>query len=260
VLMVHGLTQNGRTFDVLAQYLCGKFGYTCICPDMLGRGKSSWADDPSLYNYDTYLNDVATLISVLDVEKLYYVGISMGGLIGINLVSHRCSPVTKIVINDIGPFVPKEAQKRIGSYLGKTMTFSNRQECQDHLSKIWEPFKLSGETLSYVVDIVTVQEQNSVRLHYDPQIAKAFAPYIAGELEYADLDITPVWNKIDTKLPIMLVRGETSDLLLPNVVQQMKAGRESNFVFMEIPGVGHAPMFFSLEEATAIAEFLNRTF
>ena len=127
--------------------------------------------------------------------------------------------------------------------------------------------------MSHLLKSVAVQETDKVfiswnpklifqvRLHYDPQIAKAFSPKDGQEVVYNDLDLFPViWDKIPLDLPIMLVRGETSDLLLPETVQKMQVGREKNFKFLEIEGVGHAPMFISRLEVESIAEFLNTEF
>jgi len=258
VLLVHGLTQNSHTFDVLAEYITGKLRYRCICPDVVGRGNSSWMTDPANYSYEQYVRDIGTLITFLDSSKLFYFGTSMGGLIGIMAASYENCPIQKLVINDIGPFCPKEALGRIGSYVGKNMTYEKIEDCRDYLAKIWAPFGLSGEVFTYILSHVAVQEQNKVRLHYDPAIAFVYEPYTSGKLEWADLDICPLWNKIIKDLPIMVIRGQNSDVLLPKTVDFMRSGRESQFTFLEVPNVGHAPMLFTVEEAKPIANFLSQ--
>src|SRR5690349_9297359 len=80
VICIHGLTRNSRDFDYLAHELSSDF--YVICPDMAGRGKSSWLEDRSFYNYLTYMNDIGRLLGSLDIDKTHWIGTSMGGLIG----------------------------------------------------------------------------------------------------------------------------------------------------------------------------------
>ena len=47
LICVHGLSRNGRDFDVLAQALAAD--YRVICPDIVGRGRSDWLRDAANY-------------------------------------------------------------------------------------------------------------------------------------------------------------------------------------------------------------------
>jgi pimeloyl-ACP methyl ester carboxylesterase len=67
LICVHGLTRNGRDFDVLANALASD--YRVVCPDVVGRGRSDrlfFADD---YALPVYANDVMTLIARLGVDR-----------------------------------------------------------------------------------------------------------------------------------------------------------------------------------------------
>src|SRR5690242_14521284 len=85
VVCVHGLTRNGRDFDVLAQALSAS--HRVICPDMPGRGRSDWLSHPADYGYPVYMSVAAALIARLAVETVDWVGTSMGGLIGMLLAA-----------------------------------------------------------------------------------------------------------------------------------------------------------------------------
>ena len=113
---VHGLTRSGRDFDMLAGAL-GEQGRV-VCPDVAGRGASDWLSNPKDYIYPTYLGDMAGLMSHIGAERVDWIGTSMGGLIGMMLAATPATPIRKLVINDIGPFIPKEALLRIGRYVG----------------------------------------------------------------------------------------------------------------------------------------------
>jgi pimeloyl-ACP methyl ester carboxylesterase len=72
VVCVHGLTRQGRDFDVLARALLDK--RRVVCPDLPGRGESGWLDNPALYQVPQYVADVVTLLARLRARRLSWVG------------------------------------------------------------------------------------------------------------------------------------------------------------------------------------------
>ena len=107
LVCVHGLTRNGRDFDPLAYRLAER--YRVACPDMPGRGRSEWLAQPQDYGYPVYLADAAALIARLGVDQVDWVGTSMGGLIGMMLAAQPSTPIHRLVLNDVGPFIPQSA-------------------------------------------------------------------------------------------------------------------------------------------------------
>eukprot|EP01127_Copromyxa_protea_P023657 TRINITY_DN8946_c0_g1_i1.p1 TRINITY_DN8946_c0_g1~~TRINITY_DN8946_c0_g1_i1.p1 ORF type:complete len:302 (-),score=56.24 TRINITY_DN8946_c0_g1_i1:12-917(-) len=253
IVMVHGLTSNSKSFDVLAEYLTAKLGHKCICPDVVGRGNSSWLADPLEYNYERYVADIATLISSLHTEELYYVGTSMGGIIGMFLSACPGVPFKKMVINDIGSFVPKEALERIGNYVGKNMVWEDHQKLKEYVDTIYKPFGLSGDAMEYIFSAYTVHESDLIRFHYDPKIAYIFSQ----NKEWKDLDLSPFWNNIDKGLPVLIIHGINSDILSAETISKMKEGREETTESFTVENVGHAPMLFDLIEVERITAFLQ---
>ena len=113
VVCVHGLTRNGRDFDHLAAALAGA-ERRVICPDLPGRGQSERLHDSSDYVLPQYCNDVTVLMAALDAMEFDWVGTSLGGLIGMVLAALPGSPIRRIVINDIGPYLPWAGLLRLG--------------------------------------------------------------------------------------------------------------------------------------------------
>ena len=105
LVCVHGLTRCARDFDTFARAMADR--YRVICPDVAGRGHSDWLSDPMAYQIPQYVSDMVTLIARLDVEKVDWVGTSMGGLIGLALAAQPNTPVAKLVLNDAGAVVTK---------------------------------------------------------------------------------------------------------------------------------------------------------
>src|SRR6516164_3807630 len=132
VICVHGLTRNGRDFDYLARTLEGD-GRQVFCPDIVGRGKSDWLANPAYYNYPQYLTDMTALIARTGTESVDWVGTSMGGLIGMLLATQANTPVRRLVINDVGPFLPLIALKRIGAYVGQSPVFNDLEGVEKYM-------------------------------------------------------------------------------------------------------------------------------
>ena len=138
LVCVHGLTRNGRDFDALAAALAD--GYRVVCPDVVGRGASDWLADKSGYGYPQYLNDMAALLAHLDADDVHWVGTSMGGLIGMMLAAQPGTPVTRLVMNDVGPFIPAPALERIAAYVGLNPKFASVEELDAYLRDVYAPF------------------------------------------------------------------------------------------------------------------------
>lgn len=248
VLCVHGLTRNSRDFDFLASAL--ERDYCVVCSDMPGRGKSDWLTHAGDYGYPNYMMAITALLARLDVEQVDWVGTSMGGLLGMMLAAQPRSPIRRLVINDIGPFLPKEALQRLAVYVGADPRFATLEELEAYLREIHAPFgPLADAQWRFLAEHGHRQlPEGGFGLHYDPKIGDALRnrPIEDGKLWH-------VWEKV--RCPVLLIRGTESDLLLTDTVAQMCHGR-SNIEVVEIPGVGHAPLLASAMEIDAIVRWL----
>ena len=121
VVCVHGLSRQGRDFDRLAAFLA-QHDYRIICPDLPGRGRSDWLKDPDEYGLPQYCVDMTVLLASLHAESVDWIGTSLGGLIGMVMAALPGSPIRRLVVNDIGPFLPWSALYRIGTYLRQMPT------------------------------------------------------------------------------------------------------------------------------------------
>lgn len=249
LVCVHGLTRNGRDFDTLAQALCDR--YRVICPDIPGRGRSDWLSVKEDYGYPLYCADMAALISHLDVESVHWVGTSMGGLIGMLLSAQPGSPVKRLVMNDVGPLIPKAALERIISYVGNDPRFASMQALEGYVREVYSPFgPLSDSQWRNLVESSARKTgDGDFGLNYDPAIS---TPLKMMPLE--DVDLWPVWDKVSC--PVLLIRGQTSDVLLAETAAEMQ-GRGPKVDFIEIEGTGHAPMLMSERQIAMVSDWLT---
>src|SRR5271169_3312913 len=139
-LCVHGLTRNGRDFDYLAAALA-KGGRRVVCPDLPGRGRSEQLRDHSDYVLPQYCGDMTVLIAAIGSAEIDWVGTSLGGLIGMVLAALPGSPIRRMVINDIGPYLPWAGLRRLGNNLDEAPKgFKTIEAAELYLRRVLAPF------------------------------------------------------------------------------------------------------------------------
>ncbi|HUH94475.1 MAG TPA: alpha/beta hydrolase [Casimicrobiaceae bacterium] len=249
VVCVHGLTRNGRDFDTLAASLSDRF--RVLCPDMPGRGESEWLADANDYTFPTYLTALTALLAHARVERVAWIGTSMGGLLGMILAAQKASPVTRLVVNDIGPVIEPAALARIAGYVGLDPTFATFGELEAHIREVSAPF--GALTDAQWRELATTTSRRTVdgrwQLKYDPGIA---VPFKSSASPGGDLWV--VWDAI--ACPTLLLRGAQSDLLSSATAAAMRT-RGPAPRLIEFAGVGHAPMLLTAEQIAPVAKFLE---
>ncbi|WGS48757.1 alpha/beta hydrolase [Paraburkholderia sp. D15] len=251
LVCVHGLTRSGRDFDRLAAQFAGT--YRVVCPDVAGRGLSSWLANPNFYSVPQYVADMVTLIARLNVETVDWFGTSMGGLIGMALAGLPDTPIRKLLLNDVGPHLEPVAVKRIGDYLGKPVRFDTLQQGVDYAASLAQSFgPLSADDWREINTPLLHEQDGAWLLRYDPRIA---VPFAAITEEAAKLGEAALWHSLASfQGPVLVVRGEQSDLLSRETVAKMvETGRAVSSV--EIAGVGHAPAFLSPDQIDVARQF-----
>jgi pimeloyl-ACP methyl ester carboxylesterase len=256
LLCVHGLTRCGRDFDDLARALAGN--YRVICPDVVGRGRSDWLRDKNLYGIPQYCADMATLLAQVDgqrpIETLHWVGTSMGGLIGMALAAQAQTPISRLVLNDVGPVVTAVSIQRIGEYVGKAPQFDSLAQAEAFVRAVSASFgpHTDAQWRQLTEHVVRSRADGCVEFCYDPDISVTFRQ-IAEASGGKDMELWPVYDAI--KCPTLLSRGADSDLLTRETAQAMTA-RGPAAKLIEFAGVGHAPSLMIKEQITSVCDFL----
>ncbi len=238
VVCVHGLSRNGRDFDYIAQALSKQF--RVICPDMAGRGKSSWLVRKSDYTYPLYMSDSLALLDQLKLDHVTWIGTSMGGIIGMMIAASQKNRITALGLNDVGAVVSAEGLKRILGYVGLGGAFENAAEAMATLKSILAPFNITSEVhWQHMFNISFVPLPGGrYALAYDPGINQPFRDAVSSAQGITDVDLRPVWDQITC--PVLLLRGERSDILLKETAEAMSK-RLQPVKFVEIKDTGHAP-------------------
>ena len=249
VVCVHGLARNARDFDDLAEALAKD--RRLVCPDVVGRGLSDWLRDPSHYGYSQYLADMAALLARIGAERVDWVGTSMGGLIGMMLAAMPGTPIRRLVMNDVGPFIPATALERLAGYVGADPSFDDPAALEQYLREIYQPFgALTDDKWRRMATHSTRKKPDgTLGLAYDPAIGAPFR-----EQPLADVDLWAIYDAV--QCPVLVLRGESSDLLSAETADAMR-DRGPRATVVEVPGCGHAPSLTTDDQIAGIGHWLD---
>ena len=250
-LCVHGLTRQGRDFDALAVALVQQ-GYRVICPDLVGRGHSDWLTEPEDYGLPLYVNDMVTVLARIGVAEVDWIGTSLGGLIGMQLAAEPKAPIRRMVINDIGPFLPWKALSRIGLYLNRMpKSLPNWHAAEAYFREVLAPYGSlgDGEWLHLTKHSIAREPDGRYRLLVDPAIRRSFRPVM-----FYNVSLWQQWDAIHC--PVLVLRGEHSDLFPREVAEEMtRRGPRARLV--EFPNCGHAPALMDYRQIATVVRWLT---
>ena len=256
VICVHGLTRNAHDFDFIAQDLAGR-GYRVFSLNMAGRGESAWLQDPMGYNYATYVTDCIAVMDNFHLRNVSWIGTSMGGIIGMMIAAQQGNRIKKLVLNDIGAFLSKEALGRIYEYV-QTMPhgFPDRAAADRYLAEIYKSFGITDLALwqQFVDNSLIANPDGSLRYACDPAIAVPLREGSKNYTEVQDVHLMQVWEQI--AIPTFVLHGAESDVLSPETIRAMRVSNprlESH----TIPGVGHAPSLMSADQIRLVGNWLS---
>ncbi|MBI1907576.1 MAG: alpha/beta hydrolase [Rhodocyclales bacterium] len=250
LICAHGLTRNGRDFDYLAQAMSGE--YRVVCPDVVGRGRSDWLGVKADYAFPLYVSDMVTLIARLNVPSVEWVGTSMGGLIGMLLAGLPHTPVTRLVLNDVGPVITAVSLQRIGQYVGRAPKFPSMEAAEAYIREVSATFgQLTDAQWRHLTCYSVRPVEGGFAMVYDPGIGDVFRnmPVVA------DVDLWDAYRAVSC--PTLALRGAESDLLERATLEKM-AGCGPQAQLHEFANVGHAPMLMDDEQIGTVREFLLR--
>lgn len=249
VVAWHGLARTGRDMDPIAAQLAARF--RVVCPDTLGRGLSQWSPDPAReYCLAFYVQQAVALLDQLGIERCHWLGTSMGGAIGLAAAAGALrGRIRRLVLNDIGPELAPAALERIRAYAGSPPAFATVSELEQYFRSVYKPYGWLPDAQWRALTESSARRLPDGRVtpHYDPALVQQFVHHPDDYTQWE------AWDRLD--IPVLVLRGETSDLLLPEVAEAMRV-RGPRAVVATIPGCGHAPALNTPEQYALVERFL----
>jgi pimeloyl-ACP methyl ester carboxylesterase len=246
----HGLARTGRDMDAVAAHLAPR--WRVICPDTLGRGLSQWSPLPGQeYCLAFYEKLAVAMVDQLGITQMHWLGTSMGGAIGLKAAAGALKGrIQRLVLNDIGPQLAAPAVQRIRSYAGSPPAFATMAELEAYFRTVYKPYGWLSEAQWRQLAETSMRRLPDGRVtpHYDPAMVQQF------EQHPHDYDQWDAWDTLT--LPVLCLRGEHSDLLLPEVAEAMRV-RGPRAEVVTIAGCGHAPALNTPEQFALVERFLS---
>jgi pimeloyl-ACP methyl ester carboxylesterase len=276
---VHGLTRQGRDFDVLAEAILDKASsrgesVRVICVDIIGRGKSDWLDDPMGYAVPLYAQDMSEFLVTLHTAHPYqtldWVGTSMGGLIGMGVIGgfgmgvvELPVAVRRLVLNDVGPTIEWSSLVRLSSNLGRHVPNVGIWETpQQGADAVWQTSSSFGPHSKAAWLALSTHQMKQCA---DGKFTFAYDPAIATLFKTASRESTTagegfLWQLYeDITAETLITRGQDSDLLSTMTAAAMcERGKNMPVAarLVEFAGVGHAPTFVAKDQHDLVVDFL----
>ncbi len=249
LICTHALARNSRDFDYLAREL--QKTYRIICPDLVGRGKSDYVGNALVYNFPQYMSDMVALLARTGVEKVHWLGTSLGGIIGMMLAAQPLSPIKSLILNDVGMIVPSQALHRIGTYARNDHGFSSFEEARSYFQTVLSPIGvLESEKWDHITKYGTLASKgDSLRLAYDPAIGENFINHPTPTLH-----LETYWQSI--QCPILVLHGEHSDFLPPDIITKMLYLQPQAKV-TTLSECGHAPSLMDASQIRLVEGWLG---
>jgi pimeloyl-ACP methyl ester carboxylesterase len=255
VFCLHGLARTGADFHRLAVALSGDPARPrqVFAMDYRGRGRSDYDPNPANYNVGVELNDVLTVLGALGIPPAVFIGTSRGGILTMLLAGARPEAIAGAVLNDIGPVIEPQGLMRIKGYVGKLSQPESFEEGGEMLRQLFgtQFTRLTTADWTAFAERTFETREGKLAASYDPALAQGLAAF--------DIDhpMPPLWPQFDALagVPLMVIRGEHSDLLSPETVAAMRA-RRPDLQVVEVPGQGHAPFLMEDDIILRIGQFV----
>ncbi|WP_293610989.1 alpha/beta hydrolase [Ponticaulis sp.] len=257
-LCMHGLTRNHKDFEPMIEALLKlRSDVRFIAVDVRGRALSDKDPNPENYTPLVYAQDMVALLDHLGLEKVFLIGTSMGGLMSMILMTMIPQRVHGVVLNDIGPVLMKKGLDRIQSYVGGTTIKDSWEEAANAVASVQKvafPDYTDEQWMAFAKRTYRELEDGRVELDYDPEISRS-----VKEVRPNIFTNMAMWKlfRAMKPVPMLLVRGELSDLLSPKNANKM-VRKHGNAKLVTVARVGHTPLLDEPTVVEALNEFLSQ--
>jgi pimeloyl-ACP methyl ester carboxylesterase len=248
ILLLHGGNQTSHSWDLVSLALAGR--YHIIALDQRGHGDTEWPRDGAADRH-VKADDAFRLLATLGIERPMVAGHSMGGITAMTLLSTHPELAGKAVIVDVGPDVAPEGAKYIGNFVASVHEVGSLDEFVDRVAA-YDPFR-SREHISRTVKYNLMQRSDGIlvskhdhreRFDRSPRPSPVVelddpVPAQATDAELVARIDRPTYEDVARiPCPTLIVRGEQSNVLLPDMAERFKQVLPKGRL-VEVPRCGH---------------------
>jgi pimeloyl-ACP methyl ester carboxylesterase len=257
VICLPGLARTAEDFRELLVALAShpEVPRRAIALDSRGRGMSAYDSNPANYSVPVEVTDLLSVLAAAEIDRAIFVGTSRGGILTMALAATQPQRIAGAVLNDIGPVIEMNGLLRIKSYVGRMPAPKDfREAIKLSRSIMEEHFPALDDAKWELYARRTWREDASggLVIRYDPALANTLASVDATQ------PLPALWPQFHAlaQAPVMVMRGEHSDILSRETVDTMRVSRP-DLVAIEVTGQGHAPLLIGSEAIDPIVEFVS---
>jgi pimeloyl-ACP methyl ester carboxylesterase len=249
LLCAGGVANVAMRFHYLASDLCDQ--YRVVCMDWLGRGRSGWLAAEDDYSLATYAEQLRQAVVHLGGKPVTILGSSMGGSAAIELVARHPRLVQRLILNDVGPYIPAARRKRRADTIARHYVFKNPAEL---LRRVGASSKNDGPVSDDIRFNLTFHQtrwsddEGGRVYRHDTRAMQAYR-----KSAHASVTQWPQWQAV--KCPVMLIHGMQSDALFAPTINRMRKGKD--LVLMHVPDTGHTPLLADRNHIAYVRQWLQ---
>lgn len=245
LLCLPGLVRTAGDFA----HVAADTGRRTVALDYAGRGRSGRSKQVGRYGAECCVRDAMDACAALHLHRVVAVGTSFGGLLAMGLAAARPGLIAAVVLNDIGPEIGTAGAGFIRQFVAHDPALPDLDACIAYLRSVLPQMSLDTEEDWRLMAVLTYGRGDDGRYH------PLWDTRIAGLMDGIP-DLWPYFGAL-AGTPLLLVRGEASDVLLPETVARMRAQRPDMEV-VGVPNIGHAPTLSEPAIALALRCFVDR--
>ena len=244
-----GVASVAMRFNYLASDLSQHF--RVVCMDWVGRGRSGWLASEGDYSLATYTEQLRQMLVHLGRKPAIVLGSSMGGSAAIELAARHPKLIDRLILNDVGPYIPAQRRKRRAQTLARHYVFRDPAEL---LRRVGASQKNDGPVSDDIRFNLTFHqtrwsdEEGGRIYRHDVRALQAYRRDAQKSLLQ-----WPQWHKL--RCPVLLIHGLQSDALLEPTVRRMARGKQ--LTLMRLPDTGHAPLLADRNQIWFIRDWLT---
>ncbi len=229
VVLLHGGHQSAHSWDLVSLHLAQH--YHVLALDQRGHGDSEWARDVE-YTNDAMSLDASAFLDAMGLERPILIGHSMGGRNAMLLTRRDPSRLRALVIVDVGPELSDRGRAAIAGFVQENQEFEDLEHFVANVRK-YDPYR-SREHIERTVKYNMLQRADGKfvsKCDSNPRRLGIVRGH--GPLENITLDDAGSFH-----LPVLLVRGERSNILAPDAAERFRDALPRGRL-VTVPNCGH---------------------
>ena len=239
LLLLHGFTGNSASWSRLSDELASR--HRVIAIDLIGSGATSAPRDPSRYEFEQVVDDLAEIAYQLDLGRPTWLGYSMGGRLALGLALRHPDQVSALILESATPGIQNEEERLQRRAADETLARRIEEIGVQEFANEWERFPMWASQSRLPPGVL--QEQREVRLHNNDV-------GLANSLRGMGQGAQPsYWDRLaEIRAPVLLIAGAL-DRKFSGIAGQMGV-RIPDATLVVVPEAGHAvhleqPQLFS---------------